>query len=42
MKIISSDLHAIAVNREQYPEDELAEIAFAGRSNVGKIGRAHV
>lgn len=36
MKIISSDLHAIAVNREQYPEDELAEIAFAGRSNVGK------
>lgn len=36
MKIISSDLHAIAVQREQYPEDELPEIAFAGRSNVGK------
>lgn len=36
MKIISSDLQAIAVQREQYPEDELPEIAFAGRSNVGK------
>lgn len=36
MKIIKSDLHAIAVNPSQYPEDELPEIAFAGRSNVGK------
>lgn len=36
MKIISSDLHAIAVAPNQYPEDELPEIAFAGRSNVGK------
>lgn len=36
MKIISSDLHAIAVGPKQYPEDELPEIAFAGRSNVGK------
>lgn len=36
MKIISSDLHAIAVTPSQYPEDELPEIAFAGRSNVGK------
>lgn len=36
MKIIKSDLHAIAVWKSQYPEDELPEIAFAGRSNVGK------
>lgn len=36
MKIIKSDLHAIAVGPKQYPEDELPEIAFAGRSNVGK------
>lgn len=36
MKIISSDLHAIAVGPNQYPKDELPEIAFAGRSNVGK------
>lgn len=36
MKIIKSDLHAIAVNPSQYPQDELKEIAFAGRSNVGK------
>ena len=36
MKIIKSDLHAIAVSPKQYPEDQLPEIAFAGRSNVGK------
>ncbi len=36
MKIIKSDLHAIAVGPSQYPKDDLAEIAFAGRSNVGK------
>lgn len=36
MKIIKSDLHAIAVGPSQYPKDELPEIAFAGRSNVGK------
>lgn len=36
MKIIKSDLHAIAVGPNQYPKDELPEIAFAGRSNVGK------
>ncbi|NLC04597.1 MAG: YihA family ribosome biogenesis GTP-binding protein, partial [Tissierellia bacterium] len=35
MKIISSDLHAIAVGPKQYPMDNLPEIAFAGRSNVG-------
>ena len=36
MKIIKSDLHAIAVEPKQYPKDDLPEIAFAGRSNVGK------
>ncbi len=36
MKVISSDLHAIAVGPNQYPNDNLPEIAFAGRSNVGK------
>jgi GTP-binding protein len=36
MKIIKSDLQAIAVKPSQYPKDELPEIAFAGRSNVGK------
>lgn len=36
MKIIKSDLHAIAVGPKQYPADDLPEIAFAGRSNVGK------
>ncbi len=36
MKIIKSDLDAIAVEPKQYPVDDLPEIAFAGRSNVGK------
>lgn len=36
MKINKSDLHAIAVKKDQYPQDDLPEIAFAGRSNVGK------
>lgn len=36
MKITKSDLHAIAVSPKQYPQDDLSEIAFAGRSNVGK------
>lgn len=36
MKIINSDLQAIAVEPNGYPQDELPEIAFVGRSNVGK------
>lgn len=36
MKITKSDLQAVAVWKSQYPDDELPEIAFAGRSNVGK------
>lgn len=36
MKIIKSELDRIAVMPEQYPKEALPEIAFAGRSNVGK------
>lgn len=36
MKIVKSELDAIAVKPGQYPTDDLPEIAFAGRSNVGK------
>jgi GTP-binding protein len=36
MKIVTSDLLAIAVKESQYPAEFSPEIAFAGRSNVGK------
>lgn len=36
MKIISAELQTVAVSKERYPEDSLFEIAFAGKSNVGK------
>lgn len=36
MKIVSSDFIISAVKKEQYPVNGLPEIAFAGRSNVGK------
>lgn len=36
MKIQKSRFVISAVNKDQYPEDELPEIAMAGRSNVGK------
>ncbi len=36
MKINKSDLEAVAVKPSQYPAPGLKEIAFAGRSNVGK------
>lgn len=36
MKINKSELEAIAVKPRQYPHENLPEIAFAGRSNVGK------
>ncbi|MCL1983297.1 MAG: ribosome biogenesis GTP-binding protein YihA/YsxC [Clostridiales bacterium] len=36
MVIKKAELAAVAVKTEQYPEDNLPEIAFAGRSNVGK------
>ena len=36
MKIKQSELEAVAVREDQYPQPDLMEIAFAGRSNVGK------
>lgn len=36
MRINKAELLRMAVSKEQYPKDNLFEIAFAGRSNVGK------
>lgn len=36
MIIKKAELVAVAVKKNQYPEDSKKEIAFAGRSNVGK------
>ncbi|MCQ2545428.1 MAG: ribosome biogenesis GTP-binding protein YihA/YsxC [Clostridia bacterium] len=36
MKITKSDIETVAVKPSQYPPENLKEIAFAGRSNVGK------
>ena len=36
MRIIRSELEAVAVRPNQYPDASLGEIAFVGRSNVGK------
>lgn len=36
MKINSSEYAVSAVREDQYPKDDLPEIALAGRSNVGK------
>lgn len=36
MRIVKSDLETVAVKPSQYPEANCYEIAFAGRSNVGK------
>ncbi len=36
MKITKAELSAVAVKKEQYPPENMPEIAFAGRSNVGK------
>lgn len=36
MKILKSELTAVAVKNTQYPAEDKPEIAFAGRSNVGK------
>jgi len=36
MKITSAEYIISAVNKSQFPKDSLPEIAFAGRSNVGK------
>lgn len=36
LRIMESEIVATAVRPAQYPEDNLVEVAFAGRSNVGK------
>lgn len=36
MRIVTSRLEQVAVRPDQYPPEDLKEIAFAGRSNVGK------
>ncbi len=36
MKIKNAELERIAATVDQYPDDSLTELAFAGRSNVGK------
>ena len=36
MKIKSAEHEITAVRPAQYPEEPLPEVAFAGRSNVGK------
>lgn len=36
MKITQAELYISAVSQKQYPQDDLIEIALAGRSNVGK------
>ena len=36
MKLNKSELEAVAVKASQYPPEDIPEIAFAGRSNVGK------
>ena len=36
MRVTKSDIEAVAVKPSQYPSENLKEIAFAGRSNVGK------
>ncbi|MCI8285632.1 MAG: YihA family ribosome biogenesis GTP-binding protein [Firmicutes bacterium] len=36
MKVKKAELTAVAVREEQYPSEDKPEIAFAGRSNVGK------
>ncbi|CAH2214694.1 ribosome biogenesis GTP-binding protein YihA/YsxC [Tepidibacter aestuarii] len=36
MKIRSSEIVMSAVNRDQYPAEGIPEVAFVGRSNVGK------
>lgn len=36
MIIKKAELQTVAVRKNQYPEDNMPEVAFAGRSNVGK------
>lgn len=36
MVVKKAELEAVAARKNQYPPEDLAEVAFAGRSNVGK------
>ena len=36
MRIKQSEFIISAVKRDQYPKDDRVEVAFVGRSNVGK------
>ncbi|MBQ1959004.1 MAG: ribosome biogenesis GTP-binding protein YsxC, partial [Firmicutes bacterium] len=36
MIVKKAELETVAVKKNQYPEDNVPEVAFAGRSNVGK------
>ncbi len=36
MKVISADFVKSAFKRDDYPPDTVPEVAFAGKSNVGK------
>jgi GTP-binding protein len=36
MKITKAELETVAVKPQQYPPEDLPEVAFVGRSNVGK------
>ena len=36
MIVKKAELAAVAVKKEQYPPEDMPEVAFAGRSNVGK------
>ncbi|MBQ7703537.1 MAG: YihA family ribosome biogenesis GTP-binding protein [Firmicutes bacterium] len=36
MRVIKAELECVAAKKSQYPEPDLPEIAFVGRSNVGK------
>lgn len=36
MEVVNVSLQAVGVKREQYPDDKKPEIAFVGKSNVGK------
>jgi GTP-binding protein len=42
MRIIKSELECVAAKKNQYPSPDLPEIAFVGRSNVGKSSLLHL
>jgi GTP-binding protein len=36
MRIKKAEIVAVTARQDQYPPDNMPEVAFAGRSNVGK------